>query len=89
MADIKIVVDTGADIPPEAAEKYDIGIISFLSLFGEEQYVHGSEREMVERCASFAAVFNGGSYRVFQEREKALGKAAFDVVPAFRVCSGT
>lgn len=39
MSDIKIVVDTGSDIPPEIAEKYDIGIISFLSIFGEEQYV--------------------------------------------------
>lgn len=41
MADIKIIVDTGADIPPKTAEKYDIGIISFLSLFGEEQYIQG------------------------------------------------
>lgn len=40
MTDIKIVVDTGSDIPPEIAEKYDIGVISFLSIFGEEQYVH-------------------------------------------------
>lgn len=39
MPDIKIVVDTGSDIPVEAAEKYDIGVISFLSIFGEEQYV--------------------------------------------------
>lgn len=39
MSDIKIVVDTGSDIPPEIAEKYDIGVISFLSIFGEEQYV--------------------------------------------------
>lgn len=41
MADIKIIVDTGADIPPKTAEKYDIEIISFLSLFGEEQYIQG------------------------------------------------
>lgn len=41
MADIKIIVDTGADIPPKTAEKYDIGIISFLSLFREEQYIQG------------------------------------------------
>ena len=39
MADIKIVVDTGSDIPEEALEKYDIGIISFITLFGEKQYV--------------------------------------------------
>lgn len=56
MADIKIVVDTGADIPPEAAEKYDIGIISFLSLFGEEQYVQGvtiTNEEFFEKLESF------------------------------------
>lgn len=39
MADIKIIVDTGSDIPPELAEKYDIDVISFLSIFGDEQYV--------------------------------------------------
>lgn len=39
MADIKIIVDSGSDIPQEIADKYDIGVISFLSLFGEEQYV--------------------------------------------------
>ena len=39
MADIKIVVDTGSDIPEEVLEKYDIGIISFITLFGEKQYV--------------------------------------------------
>lgn len=40
MEDIKIVVDTGSDIPFEIAEKYNIGVISFLSIFGDEQYVH-------------------------------------------------
>ncbi|MBQ6530146.1 MAG: DegV family protein [Clostridia bacterium] len=39
MADIKIVVDTSSDIPDEVLEKYDIGIISFITLFGEKQYV--------------------------------------------------
>lgn len=39
MADIKIVVDSGSDIPQEIADKHNIGIISFLSLFGEEQFV--------------------------------------------------
>ena len=43
MSDIKIIVDTGADIPPETADKYNIGIISFLSLFGEKQYVQGKD----------------------------------------------
>lgn len=39
--DIKIVVDTGSDIPKSVAEKYDIGILSFISVFGEECYVSG------------------------------------------------
>ena len=39
MSDIKIIVDTGSDIPDEALEKYNIGIIPFITLFGEEQYV--------------------------------------------------
>lgn len=39
MADIKIIVDSGSDIPQETADKYDIGVISFLSIFGEEQFV--------------------------------------------------
>ena len=41
MADIKIVVDTGSDIPADIAQKYDIGIIRFLTLFGEKTYVQG------------------------------------------------
>ncbi|MDO5398972.1 MAG: DegV family protein [bacterium] len=43
MEDIKIIVDTGSDIPPELAEKYDIGILRFLSLFGEDTYVQGED----------------------------------------------
>ncbi len=39
MSDIKIIVDTGSDIPDEVLEKYDIGIIPFITLFGEKQYV--------------------------------------------------
>ena len=35
MTDVKIVVDNSADMPPELAEKYDIGIVNFLSIFGE------------------------------------------------------
>lgn len=40
---IKIVVDTSSDIPMDVAEKYDIGILSFLSIFGDESYVTGTE----------------------------------------------
>lgn len=39
MSDIKIIVDSGSDIPQDLAEKYNIGIISFLSIFGEEQFI--------------------------------------------------
>lgn len=56
MKDIKIVVDSGADIPPATAEKYNIGIISFLSLFGEEQYVQGvdiTNREFFDKLETF------------------------------------
>ena len=41
MKDIKIVVDTGADLPEEYRKKYDIGVLSFLSIFGEETFVTG------------------------------------------------
>lgn len=41
MKDIKILVDTSADMPAELAEKYNIGVIPFLSIFGEETYVAG------------------------------------------------
>ena len=33
MADIKIVVDTAADMPAELFEKYDIGNIHFMTVF--------------------------------------------------------
>ena len=41
MPNIKIFVDTSADMPLEIAKKYDIGVLSFLSVFGEECYVSG------------------------------------------------
>lgn len=43
MADIKIVVDTAADMPAEILEQYQIGCIHFLTVFGEESYVAGVE----------------------------------------------
>ena len=39
----KIFVDTGADIPEEMAQANDIGIIRFLSVFGDTSYVTGTE----------------------------------------------
>ena len=41
MPNIKIVVDTSSDIPEEVMKKYDIGRMSFLSIFGEDNYVSG------------------------------------------------
>lgn len=43
MKKVKIFVDTGADIPEEAAKKYDIDVINFLCIFGEKSYVAGEE----------------------------------------------
>lgn len=41
MADIKIVIDTGADMPTELIEKYDFALIRFLSIFDDVSYVQG------------------------------------------------
>lgn len=41
MQNVRIFVDTSADIPPELAEKYRIESIHFLSVFGETTYVSG------------------------------------------------
>ncbi len=41
MANIKIVIDTSADMPKEMLEKYDIGLINFLTIFGDDAYVAG------------------------------------------------
>lgn len=52
---IKIVVDTSSDIPADIAEKYDIGILSFLSIFGEDSFVTGvdlSNEEFYRRLES-------------------------------------
>ncbi len=43
MADIKLVVDTSADLPEELRIKNDIGIVRFLTLFGEDTYVSGAD----------------------------------------------
>ena len=53
MADIKIIVDSGSDIPQDIADKYNIGVISFLSIFGTEQYVQRTEKMCIrDRCES-------------------------------------
>lgn len=43
MADIKLITDTSADMPQDLIEKYDIGIMRFLSIFGEDSYVSGTD----------------------------------------------
>lgn len=43
MADIKIIIDTSADMPEELIEKYDIGVMRFLTVFGETSYVSGKD----------------------------------------------
>ena len=40
---VKIFVDTGADMPKELLEKYDIDVINFICTFGEKSYVAGEE----------------------------------------------
>ncbi|MBE7045150.1 MAG: DegV family protein [Ruminococcaceae bacterium] len=39
MADIKIVVDTAADLPKEYLERYNMGMLHFMSIFDGEAYV--------------------------------------------------
>lgn len=59
MADIKIITDTSADMPDEIAEKYNIGIVRFLTLFGEKEYVNGTEMtnaEFYEMLESFDGI---------------------------------
>ncbi len=41
MTDVKIVVDNSADMPPELAERYNIGIVNFLSIFDGQTFVSG------------------------------------------------
>ena len=43
MKDIKIVVDTSADTPQELVDKYNFGMLRFMSVFGEESFVTGPE----------------------------------------------
>lgn len=43
MAKIKIVVDTAADMPFELIEKYNIGVLRFMSVFGDKSYVTGKD----------------------------------------------
>lgn len=43
MKKVKVFVDTGADMSYELAKEYDIDIINFLCVFGEDAYVAGEE----------------------------------------------
>lgn len=58
MKDIKIVVDTSADMPKELLEKYDIGLINFLTVFNEKSYVAGVD------------IDNDDFYRMLAESDK-------------------
>ena len=48
MAKIKIFVDTSADMPEDLAKEKNIGIIRFMSIFGEKAYVTGTELSNAE-----------------------------------------
>ncbi|MBR4173696.1 MAG: DegV family protein [Clostridia bacterium] len=48
MKKVKILVDTGADISEEIAQKYDIGVINFLCTFDEKSYIAGEELSNAE-----------------------------------------
>lgn len=41
MSRIKIIVDNSSDIPEDIAEKYNIGMLRILSIFGTKSYVPG------------------------------------------------
>lgn len=59
MGKYKIIVDTGADMPEELAKKYDIDIIRFMSVFGEESYVTGTElnnEQFYEKLKSYDGI---------------------------------
>lgn len=43
MPDIKIFTDTSSDMPDSIREKYDIGMLRFLSVFDGKSYVSGTE----------------------------------------------
>lgn len=43
MPDIKIFTDTSSDMPDRIREKYDIGMLRFLSVFDGKSYVSGTE----------------------------------------------
>lgn len=43
MAKIKIITDTGADIPQELIKKHNLKVFPFLSIFGEDTYRTGEE----------------------------------------------
>lgn len=43
MSKIKIFVDTAADMPEQIAKEKNIGVLRFMSIFGEESFVTGTE----------------------------------------------
>lgn len=48
MAKVKLFIDTSADMPEELQKQHDIGMINFLSVFGETTYVAGEELSNAE-----------------------------------------
>ena len=59
MGNIKIFVDTAADMREDIAKEKNIGIIRFLSVFGEETYVTGTEltnEEFYKKLDEFGSI---------------------------------
>lgn len=91
MAKIKIIADTGADIPKETAEKYDITVFPFMSIFGEEVYRSGEElssEAFFEKLES-SGIIPTTSQTPYVEMEETLRKcsAEYDSVIVFTLSS--
>lgn len=91
MAKIKIIADTGADIPEEVVKEYDITIFPFISIFGEQTYRSGEElssNEFFEKLEK-SGIIPTTSQTPYVEMEQALRKysAEYDSVMVFTLSS--
>lgn len=91
MARIKFIADTGADIPEDIVEKYDLTIFPFMSIFGDKMYKSGvglSGREFFKKLEEFDGIPTTSQTPYF-EMEDALKKysAEYDAVIVFTLSS--
>ncbi|MCS7222484.1 MAG: DegV family protein [Anaerolineae bacterium] len=82
MSPVKIVADSGCDLPGPILERYDVSIVPLVVQIGSDQYYHGQIdlETFWRRLLSERATTSGPSLGLFQQTFERLVNAGHEVV---------